>query len=134
MNFNLIIVRIKKCYNYDTLIFLFSLYFLSFVKLVRVFYHYFQNTYTVYIYLYKILIQYLYNFPSSSLAQWPGIGFHRQSVKRHRLQHSVVYWKHICLRLLTQTVNYVQWLCTFDYVLYGVRSLGRYINTHFKLN
>ena len=61
--------------------------------------------------------------PSSSWAQWPGIGSRRQSVKRHRLQHSVVYWKHICLRLLTQAV---------DYVHGGVRSLGRYINTHFK--
>ena len=68
----------------------------------------------------------LLNMPSSSRAQWPGIGFHRQSVKRHRLQHSVVYWKHICLRLLTQTVDYVQCYC-------GVRSLERYINTHFKL-
>ena len=38
------------------------------------------------------------NMPSSSWAQWPGKGFHRQSVMRHRLQH---YWKHICLRLLT---------------------------------
>ena len=33
----------------------------------------------------------LLNMPSSSRAQWPGIGFHRQSVKRHRLKHSVVY-------------------------------------------
>ena len=36
-------------------------------------------------------------------------------------------FKHICLRLLTQTVAYVQCHCR-------VRSLRRYINTHFKLH
>ena len=43
------------------------------------------------------------------------------------LTTSVVCWKHICLSLLTQTVDYVQCHC-------GVRSSGRYINSHFKLN
>ena len=53
----------------------------------------------------------LLNMPSSLRAQWPGIGFHRQSMKRHRLQYFVVYLTHICLRLLTQTADDVQCHC-----------------------